>query len=103
MEPVVRVATLPGVPFRIPPQLEGLRRLAYNLWWTWHPSARVLFSRLDGAAWARYRNPIPLLEGPVPWSELLDNPDLLAEYRSILGEFDAYLADGSDHWFQRQH
>ncbi len=103
MEPVVRVPTLPGVPFRIPPQLEGLRRLAYNLWWTWHPSARVLFSRLDGAAWARYRNPIPLLEGPVPWSELLDNPDLLAEYRSILGEFDAYLANGSDHWFQRQH
>ncbi len=103
MEPVVRVPTLPGVPFRIPPQLEGLRRLAYNLWWTWHPSARVLFSRLDGAAWARYRNPIPLLEGPVPWSELLDNPDLLAEYQSILGEFDAYLANGSDHWFQRQH
>jgi len=103
MEPVVRVPTLPGVPFRIPPQLDGLRRLAYNLWWTWHPGARVLFSRLDGAAWARYRNPVPLLEGPVPWSELLDNPDLLAEYQSILREFDAYLANGSDHWFQRHH
>ena len=68
------------------------------------PAARgSLFSRLDGAAWARYRNPIPLLEGPVRWSELLDNPDLLAEYQSILREFDAYLANGSDHWFQRQH
>ena len=26
--------------FRLPPQLEGLRRIAYNLWWTWHPQAR---------------------------------------------------------------
>ena len=103
MESLVHVPTMPGVPFRIPPQLDGLRRLAYNLWWTWHPGARALFSRLDGAAWARYRNPIPLLEGPVGWAEALENPDLLAEYQSILREFDSYLANGSDHWFHRQY
>src|SRR4249919_865328 len=103
MDPIVRIPTLPGVPFRIPPQLEGLRRLAYNLWWTWHPGARALFSRLDGPAWARYRNPVPLLEGPIRWAEMLENPDLLAEYQSILHDFDTYLANGSDHWFQRQY
>jgi len=103
MEPLVRVPTLPGVPFRIPPQLDGLRRLAYNLWWTWHPGARALFSRLDGAAWARYRNPVPLLEGPVRWAEALENPDFLAEYQALLAEFDGYLANGSDHWFHRQY
>ena len=103
MDSLVRVPTLPGVPFRVPPQLDGLRRLAYNLWWTWNPSARALFSSLDGAAWARYRNPIPLLEGPVRWAEALDNPDLLAEYQSIMTQFDAYLANGSGHWFQRQY
>jgi starch phosphorylase len=103
MESLVHVPTLPGVPFRIPPQLDGLRRLAYNLWWTWHPGARALFSRLDGAAWARYRNPIPLLEGPVGWAEALENPDLLAEYQSLLREFDSYLTNGSDHWFHRQY
>ena len=103
MESLVHVPTLPGVPFRLPPQLDGLRRLAYNLWWTWHPGARALFSRLDGAAWARYRNPIPLLEGPVGWAEALENPDLLAEYQSIIREFDGYLANGSDHWFHRQY
>ncbi len=103
MESLVHVPTLPGVPFRLPPQLDGLRRLAYNLWWTWHPGARALFSRLDGAAWARYRNPIPLLEGPVGWAEALENPDLLAEYQSIMREFDGYLANGSDHWFHRQY
>jgi starch phosphorylase len=53
MEPV-RIPTEPGTTFRLPPQLEGLRRLAYNLWWTWHPRAKILFSRVDGTAWARY-------------------------------------------------
>ncbi len=77
--------------------------MAYNLWWTWHPGARALFSRLDGAAWARYRNPVPLLEGPVRWAEVLEDPDLLAEYQGILRQFDAYMTNGSDHWFQRAH
>ena len=27
-------------PPRLPKQLEGLRRLAYNLYWTWHPEVR---------------------------------------------------------------
>ena len=43
MEPLVRVPVAPGAPFRLPPKLEGLRRLAYNLWWSWHPRARILF------------------------------------------------------------
>ena len=71
---LVSVPTLPGTLFRLPPQLEGLRRLAYNLWWTWHPRAKILFSRIDGTAWARYRSPIPVLSGSVSWADLLDNP-----------------------------
>ena len=47
MEPLVSVPTLPGAPFRLPPQFEGLRRLAYNLWWMWHPRAALLFQRID--------------------------------------------------------
>ena len=27
----------------------------------------------------------------------------MAEYESILGEFDAYMANGADHWFTRRH
>ena len=103
MEPLVHVPTLPGVPFRVPPQLEGLRRLAYNLWWTWHPAARVLFSRMDGAAWARYRNPIPLLEGAIRYAELLDDPAFLAEYHTVIRDLDHYMANGANHWFQRQY
>ena len=103
MDSAVRVPTLPGATFRLPPQLEGLRRLAFNLWWTWHPRAKILFSRVDGPAWTRYRNPIPVLAGPVAWSELLDNPAFMAEYQQVIREFDRYMTDGADHWFHRRH
>jgi starch phosphorylase len=103
MDPLVRVPTLPGAPFRLPPQLEGLRRLAYNLWWSWHPRAKVLFNRIDAAAWTRYRNPVAVLEGAVDWRTLLDDQDFLVEYAEVMAELDAYLANGRNHWFQRQY
>ena len=103
MEPHVHVPTAPGASFHLPPKLEGLRRIAYNLWWSWHPRARILFSRIDAGAWARYRNPIPVLAGPVQWAQLLENPAFMAEYESILREFDRYMANGADHWFAREH
>ena len=56
MDPIVRVPTLPGVPFRIPPQLEGLRRLAYNLWWSWNSTGASL--------WLAQQYLLPHLESP---------------------------------------
>ncbi len=103
MEPLVGVPVASGTPFHLPPKLEGLRRLAYNMWWSWHPRAKVLFSRIDAGAWARYRNPVPVLSGPVDWGQLLDNPAFMAEYEGVLQQFDAYMANGADHWFQRKH
>jgi len=103
MDSQVRIATVPGAQFRLPPQLEGLRRIAYNLWWSWHPRARNLFSRIDATAWVRYRNPIPVLAGPVAWGELLDNPAFMAEYEDVVREFDRYMENGADQWFQRKH
>ena len=103
MEPLVRVPVLPGAPFRLPPQFEGLRSLAYNLWWTWHPRAALLFARIDGNAWSRYRNPITLLQGAIDWQSLLDDPMFIAEYHSVLDDFERYMARGADSWFLRAH
>jgi starch phosphorylase len=63
----------------------------------------LMFSRIDAGGWARYRNPIPVLSGPVAWDQLMENARFLAEYQDIIDEFDAYMANGSDHWFQRRH
>ncbi len=103
MEPLVTVPTLPGPPIRIPPQLEGLRRMAYNLWWAWHADARRLFARVDPDAWTRHHSPVSALLSSVDWVPLLADPRFMAEYDDLLRRFDAYLAGGSDHWFARKH
>ncbi|MGH2407848.1 MAG: alpha-glucan family phosphorylase, partial [Candidatus Limnocylindrales bacterium] len=99
----IEIAAAPILPLRLPRQLEGLRRLAYNLYWTWHPEVRALFSRIDPATWARVRSPIPVLHGMHDWSRLLDDADFLAEYQVELAAFDAYMANGASHWFTRHH
>ncbi|HYM82806.1 MAG TPA: DUF3417 domain-containing protein, partial [Candidatus Dormibacteraeota bacterium] len=103
MQPAVHVPTIAGATFRLPPQLEGLRPLAFNLYWSWHPDAKGLFSRIDPVAWSRYRNPVQLLSGSIDWSELLDNPGFMADARGVLGRFERYMENGADHWFRRRH
>ena len=103
MDRPVQVPTLPGASFRLPPQLEGLRRLSYNMWWAWNPRARALFSRIDGLSWSRYRNPVEVLSQPIAWSELLDDPAFMAEYTQVLAEFDRYMSGGREHWFNREY
>jgi starch phosphorylase len=100
---LVRVPSIPAASFPLPPRLEGLRRLAYNLQWSWHPRTRGLFNLIDRTAWTRYRNPIPVISGPTEWSRLLDDAKFLAEYHDVLEAFDQYMANGSDHWFQRRY
>ena len=47
---------------RLPPALERLRDLAYNLWWSWAPVGQDLFIRVDRDLWeAVHGNPIELL------------------------------------------
>ncbi len=102
MDPV-RVPSLPAADFPLPPRLEGLRRLAYNLHWSWHPRTRGLFSQIDPGAWSRYRNPIPVISSPRDWSHLLDDARFVAEYDDVLTEFDAYMKNGAGHWFHRRY
>jgi starch phosphorylase len=101
--PSIEIPTLPPAGVRLPDKLAGLERLAYNLYWIWHPRVRVLFRRIDAGSWLRYRTPVPVVQAQHNWSEVLDDIDLMAEYKTLLDQFDRYLANGSGHWFQRQH
>ncbi len=97
------VPTLPPPAFRLPARLDGLRALAYNLYPTWHPEARQLFSRIDPALWSRYRNPLSILLSRHSWADLLENPAFMAEYDTVVHDFERYMADGAGHWFARRH
>jgi glycogen phosphorylase len=74
----------------LPERLAGLADLAFNLWWSWHPAARMLFKRLDRLAWkATGHNPVKLLR--VLSRETLEtaarDPEYLGPYDAVLDEF----------------
>ena len=47
---------------RLPPTLQRLRDIAYNLWWSWSPAGEELFARLEPDLWEIvHGNPIELL------------------------------------------
>jgi len=99
----IDIPTLPAVGLQLPSQLQGLQRLAYNHYWMWHPRVRVLFRRMDAQSWLRYRQPVPILQTHQDWSAILDDIDLMVEYKTLLANFDEYMENGSGHWFARIH
>ncbi len=54
----------------LPGPLKPLMKIAYNLWWSWHPEARELFVRIDRDLWdSCYHNPVRML-GECPQERL---------------------------------
>ena len=102
MSTSIRVPTLPAHDLAIPPAFEGLGELAYNLWWSWSPRASQLFARIDSGAWARHRNPIPVLRNvdTTRWVELADDEDFSVDVSRVLDEFNRYLENGADGWYR---
>jgi len=89
----------------LPRDVQGLYDLAYNLWWTWNPPARQLFSAIDSRAWALYRNPVQLLINVdrQHWLEKLEDDHFVALYQRVMRTFEEYLAGGSTSWFARTY
>ena len=101
-----RIPTFHVTEIELPREFEQLYELAYNLWWTWTPEARELFSMIDSAKWALYRNPVQLLINvdPKRWYPLLDNEPFRTRYQAVMRDFEAYMhPDGEATWFNRHH
>lgn len=96
MQILGRVTVQPVLPRRI----DRLGDIASNLYWTWVPGARKLFRDLDRELWDRVQDsPVSLLR-EVPQANLdaaASNPDFLAEYDTVIADFDAYMAGSG--WF----
>ncbi|OGP83680.1 MAG: carbohydrate phosphorylase [Deltaproteobacteria bacterium RBG_16_58_17] len=78
----------------LPPKISRLREVAYNLWWTWNPGARVLFSSLDPNVWAVMgNNPVRMLENVSPerLQEASENASYMNLYAQIFRQFDDYM------------
>jgi starch phosphorylase len=89
---------------RIPPRLEALSRLAYNLWWSWNHDAIALFRRIDSDLWETVEHsPVKLL-GAIDQSRLeafVDDDGFLAHMDRVEQAFDAYMSAPT--WFQETY
>jgi starch phosphorylase len=89
----------------LPPRLERLRELAYNLWWAWNIETVNLFRRLDEDLWEKTgHNPVLML-GTVEQQKLeraAQDDAFLAYMDRVLEAHDRYVRDRSN-WFDKCH
>lgn len=78
----------------LPEALQPLRRLAYNLWWTWRPQAQELFSRIQPEAWLAHENPVWLLNHTPfqRWQVLLEDKSFMQLLAAVDKDFTDYMA-----------
>jgi starch phosphorylase len=98
------VATVDVTP-NLPPELERLLDLAYNLRWAWDHETLSLFRRLDSDLWIQTSyNPIWML-GRVSQETLeaaVKDTAFMAHLKRACDKYDAYMAS-TDTWYQRNH
>jgi starch phosphorylase len=88
----------------LPGRLQGLHRLAYNLWWCWNHEAVSLFRRIDDQLFEKLENsPVKLLAqvGQERLDQLLRDEGFLAHMDRVLQSLDAYLHART--WFQETY
>jgi starch phosphorylase len=89
----------------LPPAIEGLRAVAYNLRWCWSHESIELFRRLDQELWETAgHNPVLML-GTIEQAKLeaaAADEAFLAHLRRVEGNLETYLA-GESTWFRRTY
>ena len=102
--PWIDITSCQVAEIELPSELSTLYEMAYNLWWSWNPPARHLFSAIDSAAWSRYRNPVELLLNidHARWEALVENDTFMESFGAVAREFEAYLQGGERSWFRRR-
>ncbi len=101
MKPLETYSVVP----KLPQTLEPLRRVVYDLHWSWNHAAIGLLRRLDPDLWeSTGHNPVLML-GTIS-QEKLDaaevDPAFLSHLDSVVSEFDDYAAAKST-WYARVH
>jgi glycogen phosphorylase len=88
----------------LPKELEKLREIAYNLFWTWNPNVRELFKRLDRDLWVETNhNPVMML-GLISQERLLDvsqDDGFKAHLDRAHNNLKQYLTEKT--WFQKNY
>lgn len=98
MQPIYTFNVSPA----LPPHLEKLRQLAYNIHWDWNTEAKDLFRRLDLDLWeSSHHNPVLML-GTISQTrlqEVVEDEGFLAQMDRAARQLEEYLQDGT--WYER--
>jgi starch phosphorylase len=86
---------------QVPERISGLIDLAYNLWWSWNPAAKMVFKQLNPKAWVEsIHNPVKMLHAldPETLEAAAKNPAYLRHYDIVMSQFQ-YEMKHRHHWF----
>jgi starch phosphorylase len=102
IKPVTTVSVVPN----LPPSLERLRELAYNLRWSWDHETIALFRRLDRDLWDRSgRNPVLML-GLIDQRQLAaaaSDEAFMAHLDRVCEAFDRYMGNRTTTWYAKRY
>jgi starch phosphorylase len=102
IKPVATVDVTPN----LPPSLERLRELAYNLRWTWDHETIALFRRLDRDLWDQTgSNPVAML-GLISQDALqsaAEDEAFMAHLDRVCAQFDSYMVPNARTWYRRHY
>jgi starch phosphorylase len=79
---------------KLPKRVVRLSELAYNVWWTWHREAQVLFENIDHALWEQvYHNPVKFLYqvSDEALQSAIQNKHWMQTFQSVLKDYDDYM------------
>ncbi|BAZ38234.1 putative glycogen phosphorylase [Calothrix sp. NIES-4101] len=88
----------------LPPRLEPLRQIAYNLQWDWNVEAKDLFRRLDPDLWESSRHNPVLMLGNISQTrltEVVEDDGFLAQMDRAAQQLEDYLKERTWHKKQR--
>jgi starch phosphorylase len=80
---------------KLPSQLKSLRKLAYNLCFSWKGEIREIFQRIDPRLWMECgHNPVLMLGlvGQERLNELIHDPGFMAQLERVNEDFERYLS-----------
>jgi starch phosphorylase len=91
--------------FSLPPRIQRLGELAFNLWWVWNPEAQNLFGQIDKFLWEKTNhNPVAFLHQVqrAQLNAVTSGRNYLESYDRVLAAFDEYMK-AEKTWFQENH
>ncbi|NJL94863.1 MAG: DUF3417 domain-containing protein [Anaerolineae bacterium] len=101
IKPIARISVAPN----LPPELDRLQTLAYNLRWSWDHDTIALFRRFDDELWFQSnRNPVWML-GLVKQERLhhlVEDPSFMVQLESVWNNFQTYMNDQNT-WYRTHY